>query len=63
MMKLGYLSLIIGSVDYLVGVIMLRVVDIELAEILIGLKTIKTTAIGLVGILIGVIVIEGVVMD
>ena len=41
---------------------MLKAVGVELAEILIGLKTIGVTAY-LAGILIKVIVIKGVVMD
>jgi len=41
---------------------MLRTVGIELAEILIGLKTIGVIA-SLVEILIGVIAIKGVVID
>ena len=62
-MKLGCMSLIISSVDFSVGVIMLRVVDIESAEISIGLKTIGATAIGLVGISIKVIAIGVIVID
>jgi hypothetical protein len=62
-MKLGCISLIIGSVDFLIGVVMLRVVDVESVEILIGLETIRATAISSVGILIGVIAIEVIVID
>jgi len=60
--KLVYLSLIIGLVDFLIEIVILRAVSIELAEILIGLKTIKVTA-SLAGILIRVIVIKSVVVD
>jgi len=62
-MKLGCLFLLIGSVDFLVKVIMLRAVDIKLAESSIGLKTIKAAAIGSAGILIEVIAIEVIVID
>jgi len=56
------LSLIIGSVDFLVEIVIFRVVSIELAEILIGLKTIRVVA-SLAGILIKVMAIESVVVD
>ena len=62
-MKLGCLSLMIGSVDFLVGVVMLGVVDIESVEILIGLETIGAAAMSSVGISIGVIAIEVIVID
>ena len=48
--------------DFSVEIVILRAVSVELAEILIGLKTIRVTA-SLVGILIGVMAIKGVVMD
>ena len=63
MIKLGCLSLIIGLVDFLIGVVMLGVVDIELTEILIGLKTIGAAIISLVGILIEVMAIKVIVID
>jgi len=50
-------------VDFLVGVIILRVVGIELAENSIGLKMIGAAVIGLAGILIGVIAIKVIVID
>ena len=62
-MKLGCMSLIISSVDFLVGVVMLGVVDIESVEILIGLKMIGATVMGLVGILIEVMTIRVIVID
>jgi len=63
MIKLGYLFLLIGLVDFLVGVVMLRAVDIELAESSIGLKMIGAAAIGSAGILIGVMAIKIIVID
>ena len=48
--------------DSLVEIVILGTVGVELAEILVGLKTIRVAA-SLVGILIGVIVVKGVVMD
>jgi len=62
MIKLIYLSLIIGLVDFLVEIVILRAISIELVEILIGLKIIRVAA-SLAGILIGVIVIKSVVVD
>jgi len=61
-MKLGCLSVIISSVDFLVEIAMLRAVDVKSAEISIGLKTIGVAASS-AGILIGVMAIEGVVID
>jgi len=61
-MKLVYLSLIIGSVDFSVEIVMLGVVSIELAEISIGLKMIRVVASS-AGILIKIIAIESVVVD
>ena len=61
--KLECISLIIGSVDFLVGVIMLRVVNVKSVEISIGLKTIGAAAISSVKILMGVIVIKVIVID
>jgi len=60
---LGCLFLLIGLVDFLIGVIILKVVDIELAESSIGLKTIRAAAMGSAGILIGVIIIKVIVID
>ena len=60
---MGCLFLLIGLVDFLIRVIIFRVVGVELAESSIRLKTIRATAIGLVGILIKVIVIKVIVID
>ena len=48
--------------DFLVGVVILRAVGVELAKILIGLKTIGVAASS-AGVLIGVITIKGIVID
>jgi len=61
-MKLVYLSLIIGLVDFSIEIMILRVVSIELAKISIGLKTIRVVASS-AGILIKVIAIKSVVVD
>ena len=61
-MELGCLSLIIGSADSSVEIVMLRAVGVESAEILVGLKTIGVSA-SLAWILIGVIAIKGIVID
>ena len=47
---------------FLVEIVMLRVVGVELAEILIGLKTIGVIAY-LAGISIKIIAIKGIVID
>ena len=55
---MGCLSLTIGLVDFLVE----GAVGVELAEILVGLKTIRVAA-SLAGILIEVMAIKGIVID
>ena len=47
----------------MLGVVNIELEDVKLVEILIELKTIKTTAMNLVGILIRVIAIKVIVID
>ena len=61
-MKLGYISLIIGLVDFSVGAVMLGVVDVESTEILIGFEIIGAATIVSVGISIGVMAIKVIVI-
>jgi len=49
--------------DFLVEVVILRVVGIKLAESSIGLKMIRAAAMGSAGILIEVIAIKVIVID
>ena len=49
--------------DFLVEVIILKVIGVESAESLIELKMIRAEAIGLVGILIKVIIVKVIVID